>query len=589
AKGLYDFDGDKAGGEISFRADEILTIISQDVGEGWWEAKKANGEQGFLPEAYVQLITNSGPPEPDFPPPPAPPSSFPASIPQSQSVQSHDSWDQPTPPAQDNWGSQQSNTEAWSQPAQPVPPQQPAVAQTSTTNNQAGLPQQQSYEDWDDDWDDDESSTTTQEELAGPGTFGLSAPNRQKPSGDPGKPTGTVSKRFGSRFSSFAKMGGDAFLLGQNTAAVPDADRKPKVIESSEGPLWLQPDNQYTCVIASPKKESKLKGLKSFIAYQITPTFSNIQVSRRYKHFDWLHERLVEKFPCIQVPPLPDKQVSGRYEDDFIMGRMRQLQQWMNRMCRHPVVSQSDVFHHFLTCTDEKKWKIGKRNAEKDPFNGGKMFFTVDVPSTPLDSKDVEAKLEVFSKFSRNMYESNSQVLNVMTENIKKHQGPYKREFQKIGHSITNLGKAFEMDAYPGSDKLTAALRNTGQTYDEIGTLYDEQPKFDSDPLTDALHEWKGLLSTWPDNINVHKSAMSKVKEVQKASDEGKMSESEAQGVVNRADSISYVTLAEIDHFHKGRVNDYRVMMKEYLQAQLEFYKKITNKVEDTLRYYDDV
>lgn len=28
----------------------------------------------------------------------------------------------------------------------------------------------------------------------------------------------------------------------------------------------------YECMVASPKKESKLKGLKSFIAYQLTPT-----------------------------------------------------------------------------------------------------------------------------------------------------------------------------------------------------------------------------------------------------------------------------------------------------------------------------
>jgi hypothetical protein len=39
--------------------------------------------------------------------------------------------------------------------------------------------------------------------------------------------------------------------------------------------------------------------------------FNNIQVSRRYKHFDWLHERLVEKFTLIPIPPLPDKQIQG--------------------------------------------------------------------------------------------------------------------------------------------------------------------------------------------------------------------------------------------------------------------------------------
>jgi hypothetical protein len=82
--------------------------------------------------------------------------------------------------------------------------------------------------------------------------------------------------------------------------------------------------------------------------------FSNIQVSRRYKHFDWLHERLCEKFPCVATPPIPDKQVTGRYEDEFISERMKLLQLWMNRMVRHPVIATSAVLLHFLTCTDEK-------------------------------------------------------------------------------------------------------------------------------------------------------------------------------------------------------------------------------------------
>jgi hypothetical protein len=41
--------------------------------------------------------------------------------------------------------------------------------------------------------------------------------------------------------------------------------------------------------------------------------FNNIQVSRRYKHFDWLHERLVAKFSFIPIPPLPDKQIQGEH------------------------------------------------------------------------------------------------------------------------------------------------------------------------------------------------------------------------------------------------------------------------------------
>jgi sorting nexin-9/18/33 len=37
---------------------------------------------------------------------------------------------------------------------------------------------------------------------------------------------------------------------------------------------WLATKGPYSCVIASPKKEAKFKGLKSFIAYQLTPSVS---------------------------------------------------------------------------------------------------------------------------------------------------------------------------------------------------------------------------------------------------------------------------------------------------------------------------
>lgn len=67
-------------------------------------------------------------------------------------------------------------------------------------------------------------------------------------------------------------------------------------------------------MVDKPKKESKLKGLKSFIAYSLTSSLTGIQVSRRYKHFDWLHEQLASKYLLIPIPPLPEKQVSGEQE-----------------------------------------------------------------------------------------------------------------------------------------------------------------------------------------------------------------------------------------------------------------------------------
>lgn len=40
---------------------------------------------------------------------------------------------------------------------------------------------------------------------------------------------------------------------------------------------------------------------------------TNRPVNHRYKHFDWLYERLLDKFgSAIPIPSLPDKQVTGK-------------------------------------------------------------------------------------------------------------------------------------------------------------------------------------------------------------------------------------------------------------------------------------
>lgn len=49
------------------------------------------------------------------------------------------------------------------------------------------------------------------------------------------------------------------------------------------------------------------------------------------------------------VVPLP-----GRFEEEFIKMRMERLQAWMTRMCRHPVISESELFQQFLNFRDEK-------------------------------------------------------------------------------------------------------------------------------------------------------------------------------------------------------------------------------------------
>lgn len=70
---------------------------------------------------------------------------------------------------------------------------------------------------------------------------------------------------------SFAKSGSDSYITGTLQLSVPE-NEKIYIFNGDRGIMWNAPIEVYSCNVASPKKESKLKGLKSFIVYQLTPS-----------------------------------------------------------------------------------------------------------------------------------------------------------------------------------------------------------------------------------------------------------------------------------------------------------------------------
>lgn len=584
AKALYDFSSENPG-EVSVRENEILTLYSEQDIDGWFEGVNSKGERGLFPASYVEILRNdatstttynnnscntSGETYPDSRYANIPLGGFDASSSKPNKIENFS----------------KSNTPAFSTFAVPPPPQQ----------------QQQSYhqqspgsdDDWDDDWDD--SSTVADEpgtvgryhdyEGNGPSTYSLSTTSMSR--AQQAKSSATVSRNL-NRFSTFVKSGGEAFVLGEASGYVKDGD-KICVVMGQYGPEWQENPYPFSCTIDDPTKQTKFKGMKSYISYKLTPTHTQTQVNRRYKHFDWLYARLVEKFPVISVPHIPEKQATGRFEEDFISKRRKGLIWWMNHMTSHPVLARCDVFQHFLTCssTDEKAWKQGKRKAEKDEMVGANFFLTISTPATPLDFPEVESKIDGFKTFTKRMDDSTLQLNATVNEFARKQITGFKKEYQKVGLSFKFLSQAFEMDQQSYSSRLNQAISFTGDAYESIGEYFAEQPSKDLDPIMDLLALYQGHLANYPDIIHVQKGALTKVKESQKHVEEGKMDHSQAEGINERCNIISCATLAEIQHFHHIRVRDFKAQMQHHLQQQIAFFQKITGKLEEALQKYDN-
>jgi len=582
AKAIYDFDAEPGTGEISIQTGEVLTVTRTDVGEGWWEGRRANGECGLFPEAYVEEFSEEV----------GPPSMAPPPLPQDYSTPSNT---YATPSTQLNTFGTSNPCDDWS-----------ADPWSGVSAGVAPQHQQQEWQaddDWDSDFDDESASQVGAQGNGAPPSYtatsdnsGNLAPptasyNNRGSTGDvsgigrnDSKKGGASSKTSFNRFSLFVKSGSENFILGKVNLNVPEADSLT-VVDNGDGKYsWLNTRAPFSCVVASPKKEAKFKGLKSYIAYQLTPSFNNIQVSRRYKHFDWLHERLSSKFHIIPIPPLPDKQIQGRYEEEFIEHRMNQLQSFVDRMCRHPVLSQSEVWSHFLSCTDEKRWKTGKRKAEKDALVGGSLYTAITVPDKPLDTEFVDREVQIFTQFTSQFDVAVKNMAKLSADQTTKCQNHYKREFQLIGKSFAQLGQAMEQDGGGYNPGLNSAVVATGECYEEIGRLYEEQPRLDWEHLADMMHDYKGLLSGWPQVLHLQSGSQGKRKEVE---NDGKVGQAEAAAVKTRTDTVNYALLAEVNTFHEQRVKDIKSSHQHFLQEQIKFYQKITERLQETLRMYD--
>ncbi|XP_025998623.1 sorting nexin-9 isoform X1 [Maylandia zebra] len=526
---LYDFTAEPGNNELSVREGETITVTDQTVGGGWIQAQNSSGQTGLVPEGYLQIRNTGG-------------------VGGGGDLSS-------------GGGAFVSHTQGWDSRGY-NPTQHVSLSAVQDDDGE-----------WDDEWDD-QSVSSYHDNNQPEGEAGASGRSAHGPS----------VKISLNKFSFSKGPSPEVFMLARPPA---DSRERLPVYMGEVGPVWLYPTSPLDCVIADPKKESKMYGLKSFIEYQITPNTTNSPVNHRYKHFDWLYERLLEKFGSIlPIPSLPDKQVTGRFDDDFIRMRMEGLQAWMTRMCRHPIVSQSEVFQLFLTHRDEKEWKAGKRKAEKDETVGPMMFSLVEPEAAELDVIQVEQRCEHYSRFTKSMDDGIRELLNVGHAHWKRCTGPLPKEYERIGQAFRNLSTVFITSKYPGEATLTDALTAAGKTYEEIAEVVAQQPQKDLHFLLETNSEYKGLLACFPDIIAVHKAAADKVKEGDRLVSAGKMNNSDRKCMNQRLSCMSYALQAEMNHFHSNRIYDYNRVMQLYLEQQVTFYQQIADKLREALSQF---
>ena len=112
--------------------------------------------------------------------------------------------------------------------------------------------------------------------------------------------------------------------------------------------------NQQRFYITDPTEEKDSFG--SFISYLLKGVDVPDPLPRRYREFDVLRTKLVEKWPGIYIPPLPRKKAIGNKTQDTVDTRYLQL----NRFCK--LVGKNDLLYN---SPETKAFLSNTSNVEK--------------------------------------------------------------------------------------------------------------------------------------------------------------------------------------------------------------------------------
>ncbi|KAK3074003.1 Vacuolar protein sorting-associated protein vps5, partial [Teratosphaeriaceae sp. CCFEE 6253] len=99
------------------------------------------------------------------------------------------------------------------------------------------------------------------------------------------------------------------------------------------------------------------------------PSPTPFTVTRRYRDFLWLYDRLHENAPGVIVPPPPEKQAVGRFESSFVEMRRMALQRMVNRIASHPILMHDSDLKVFLE-SESFNVDVKHKDRMRDPLLG---------------------------------------------------------------------------------------------------------------------------------------------------------------------------------------------------------------------------
>ncbi|KAK7462902.1 hypothetical protein VKT23_007481 [Stygiomarasmius scandens] len=646
ARALYDFEGKTEFQELSVIASEEIQVVKEDLADGWSLIKNAAGEVGLLPRDYY-TFTSEFVVSPDVD---LTPSSSRITTRERREGSSSNS----TP---------RNSTHCLVSPLNPQPPAHPIFPQRtgdwifpSRSFRQSVLGGKSinrfsnfvtsGAETW------VLKGSGSDESRAQEGGLGKDTPKDMDGARGTHKRYPTLMhEKLSSIASDDAGEEEEAEKSSSDEAegSGSGSDTQGKGLPESDkhfvdaGHAWKSKLPPFRVLIHSPsKRTSVLTG--AYTVYNVTSLFqppqdaelddplpepTRLTVQRRYSHFVLMHTALTRRLPGIALPPLPEKQYAGRFNQDFVEARRGDLERYIDRVVRHPVARYAEVVTWFLGCESDSDWKRLAPYYLAQPPAGPSFYAHVFHPAFNLDLEDAEEAVERFAVHTKALGRG-VQGLRGTFGKIREARVDMSKAERLLSYSLFSLitskplasnsgGIAEEdedeEDQYPnnvnGTVKgynpnkhkgkgtmnkdgawcwregceeclaLTKAMQRTADSLQSVADLYDDHARRTQLATHESLKGVAHPATVYDGVITTHRSTLTRYRDIDAGAD------ARDEEMAARCETVLNTTMAEMETYHSQKLEDFATIAKEHLDGEIKLYDQILVRLRSARRAFD--
>ncbi|KXS19751.1 Vps5-domain-containing protein [Gonapodya prolifera JEL478] len=374
-------------------------------------------------------------------------------------------------------------------------------------------------------------------------------------------------------------------------------------VEAPHPPVKIAP--RFTIAIPST---TRVPGVDQHISYTIVTRFHGpggsrgdreCVVSRRYRDFVWLWGVLQAKNPGVIVPPLPEKQALGRFQEEFVESRRSALERCVRKMGAHPRLADDPDLRSFLesdsfspdpsAVTKAKQGPSTSSSGAADWFGSLSERMVGALPKAPEGDEWFENKkyqLELLGTQLRALYKAVEGVIKQ-----RKELGAANFEF---GESLISLS-AVEVDR-----PLVHHLSVLGEICKKMRDMQMRQARIDMTSLANTVdeyvrfltsieaafasrlkvfHDWKAAESAAvTKKIALEKAkagGRSKAEKLPFLQQEAEEAESLNQQSRKEFEDVTERLRTELIRFDREKVEDFTTSLQQFLEGILQTQKEV--------------